>query len=278
MAAPHIPSAVSRRLEPSYASNRFAIAGFVVALLVLGAKALITNDMTLVGALFAAVGVFLGWAAGRELDPGTPGVAALGMVLALAIAVFVPPAALATGVAMIGLRLVSGTTGAPVTWLDLAVFAGLGLVSGGSPVLWIVGGAIVMWLLRAPEVGPLRTWVTVAFAVGAACGLGWLWYQWNDGRIDDVVITATAYVLAAAAGAAMMLAARPVSVTAPTDVGGGDVDRLRIRFARLAAGSFCMWAAVIGGTAGFWGIAPIFAALVAAAIYRVFVQPAAITS
>ena len=89
MAAPHIPSAVSRRLEPSYASNRFAIAGFVVAALVLGTKALITDDLTPIGALFAAVGVFLGWAAGRELDPGTPAVAALGMVLALVIAVFV---------------------------------------------------------------------------------------------------------------------------------------------------------------------------------------------
>ena len=75
----------------------------------------------------------------------------------------------------------------------------------------------------------------------------------------------------------MMVAARPVSVTAPTDSGSEDVDRLRVRFARLAAGSFCMWAAVIGGTMGFWAIAPIFAALVAAAIYRFFVQPAAVT-
>lgn len=277
MAAPQLPSALSRTVDLTYPSNRFAVAGFVVAVLALGTKALIVDDLTLIGAVFAAVAVFLGWAAGRELDPGTPGVAALGMVLALVIALFAAPAALATGVAMIGLRLVSGTIGAPATWLDVAVFAGLGVVTGATPILWIVGGAILMWLLRAPEVGPLRTWVTVAFIVGAAGGLGWLWYQWNDGRIDDVEITATAYVLAAAAGAAMMVAARPVTVTAPTDAGSEDVDRLRIRFARLAAGSFCMWAAVIGGTTGFWTIGPIFAALVAAAVYRFFVQPAAVT-
>lgn len=277
MAVPTIPSALSRSLDLSYPSNRFALAGFFVAVAVLGLQALLTDELTGVGAVFAAVAVFLGWSAGRELDPGTTGVAALALVLSLALAVFEPPAALATGVAMIGLRLVSGTVGAPATWLDLAVFAAIGAVAGATPILWIVGGAILMWLLRAPEVGRLRPWVTGTFIGGTACGLGWLWYQWNDGRIDDVAITATAYVLAAAAGAAMMVAARPVSDTAPTDSGSEDVDRLRVRFARLAAGSFCMWAAVIGGTMGFWAIAPIFAALVAAAIYRFFVQPAAVT-
>lgn len=276
MDAPSLPSALSRAVDVSYPSNRFALVGLVVAVVALGFKALVSDDLTLVGAVFAAGAVFLGWAAGRELDPGTTGVAALGMAFSLAFALFATPAALATGVALIGLRVVAGTVGAQATWIDTAVFLTIGAIAGSTPILWIVGVSILMWLLRSPEVGSLRPWVTAAFLVGVAGGLGWLWYQWNSGRIEDVAITATAYVLAAAAGAAMMFAARPVSVTAPTDAGGGNVDALRVRFARLAAGSYCMWAAVVGGTLGFWAIGPIFAALLAAAIYRFFVQPAAI--
>jgi len=276
VAAPSLPSALSRAVDVSHPSNRFAIAGFVVAVSALGIKALVTDDLALVGAVFAAVAVFLGWAAGRELDPGTTGVAALAMVLSLVFALFATPAALATGVALIGLRVVAGTVGAPVTWIDAVVFLTIGAIAGATPILWIVGLSILMWLLRAPEVGRRGPWVTAAFLVGVVGGLGWLWYQWNSGNIDDVAITANAYVLAAAAGAAMMFAARPVSATAPTDTGGEDVDPVRIRFARLAAGSYCMWAAVIGGTSGFWAIGPIFAALLAAAIYRFFVQPAAV--
>lgn len=276
VAAPSFPSALSRTVDISYPSNRFALVGFAVAAAALGIKALATNDLTLVGAVFAAVAVFLGWAAGRELDPASTGVAALAMVVSLVFALFATPAALATGVALIGLRVVAGTVSAPATWMDTVVFLAIGAIAGATPILWIVGLSILMWLLRAPEVGSLRPWVTATFLVGVAGGLGWLWYQWNGGRIEDVAITATAYVLAAAAGAAMMFAARPVSATTPTDAGGEDVDPVRIRFARLAAGSYCMWAAVIGGTAGFWAIGPVFAALVAAAIYRFFVQPAAI--
>ena len=275
MAGPSIPSALSRPIDAAHVSNRFALAGFGVAAVVLGIKALVSDELSIVGAFAGAVAVFLGWAVGRELDPDTPGVAALAMILALAVAIFSTPAALATGVALIGVRVVSGTVGAPVTWIDTAVFLGIGVVVGANPILWIVGVSILMWLMRAPEVGALRNWVTAALLVGSAGGLGWLWSRWNAGLIDDVEITATAYVLAAAAGAAMMLASRPVQATSPTDSGAGTVDPVRVRFARLAAGAYCMWAAVIGGTAGFWSIGPVFAALVAAAIYRVFMQPAA---
>ena len=52
------------------------------------------------------------------------------------------------------------------------------------------------------------------------------------------------------------------------------IDARRLQMARVATGSFCMWAAVVAGVEGFWSISPAFAALVIAAIYRVFVHPA----
>jgi hypothetical protein len=276
MKGPDVPSALSRALDLSYPSNRFALGGFAVSLVALAVKAVVTDDLTLIGAAAAALAVYLGWAAGRELDPDTAGVSMLAMVLALVFALFATPAALATGVALIGLRVVVGTVGMPVTWLDAVVFLTIGALIGVTPILWIVGISILIWLWKAPEVGELRAVVMGSFVVGAVGGLGWLWYQWSQDQVESVEITATAYVLAGLAAVAMIVAARPVSVTSLTDVGESTIDPARVRLSRVAAGSYCMWAAVIGGTAGFWAIGPIFAALVAAGIYRFFVQPAAV--
>nr|MDJ0791281.1 hypothetical protein [Acidimicrobiia bacterium] len=113
---------------------------------------------------------------------------------------------------------------------------------------------------------------------GSVVGLGILWYQWTEGTFVAAEVTTTAYVLAAVAGGAMILAARPLAVTSPTDTGSGTVESVRVRSARIAAGSFCMWAAVIGGVAGFWSIVPVFCALAVAAVFRVFIQPAATPS
>ena len=268
-----VPSAMARGIDPRLASNRFALGGFAAALAVLGGVAFFT-DRTFLEAVFGAVAVFLGWAIGRELDPDTPRVAAFSLVLALAFAVFAAPSALVTGVALIGVRLVAGTVGAPVSVFDLIVLPVIGVLAALTPSLWIVGIAIAMWLLRAPEVGRLRTIATVAFLAGAAGGLAFMYWEWSEGRLADVEIGFAAYGLAALAGLAMMLAARPVRVTVQTDCRSGPVDPVRIRFARMAAGAFSMWAAVMGGTEAFWAMGPVFAALVVAAVFRVFVQPA----
>lgn len=241
----------------------------------LGGKALLIDELSVLGVIFASVAVFLGWAVGRELDPDTPNVANLAMALALVAAVFFTPSVLIAGIALIGIRLVAGTVGAPITILDLFLLVFVGAASGAVSVLWIVGITIVIWLWAAPEVGDRRTWGLVSFLVGVAVGLGFAYYMWSKGTLREVDITAGAYVLAGLAGGAMLVAARPIAVISQTDVGTGAVDSVRVRFARLAAGSFCMWAAVIGGVEGFWAMGPVLAGLVAAAIYRVFVHPAA---
>ena len=196
-------------------------------------------------------------------------------LFALMIALFATPAALATGVVLVSIRMVAGTVGSPLSRLDVIVVAGLGAFAALDPVLWPAGLAALAWLVRAPEVGPLRTWGTAAFGVGATAGLGLLWYQWSSGSIEPVDVTTTAYVLAGAAGVAMLFAARPLAVTSRTDSDSSVIAWTRVRSARIATGAICMWAAVIGGIDGFWSIGPVFAALAVAATFRVFVQPAA---
>ena len=274
MATPTAQSAWARNIDASYPSNVFAVVGFVVALVALGGKALIVDDLSLIGAAFASVAVFLGWAIGRELDPDTPWVANIALIAALIAALFFTPAALATGVVLIAVRSVAGTVGSPLSRLDLFVVAGLAAFAAFDPVLWIAGLAVLAWLVRAPEVGDLRSWGVGAFAAGAAGGLGFLWYQWSTDALESIEVTGTAYALAAVAGLAMLLAARPLAVTSLTDSGSGSISWMRVRSARIAAGASCMWAAVIGGVDGFWSIGPVFAALAVAAVFRVFVQSA----
>lgn len=268
-------SGLGRHLDPSLPSNRFALFGTVVALGVLGAASLLVDDRSLLGAVFGAIAVFLGWAAGRELDPDRPGSAALAMGLALAFALVDVPSALATGVALMGLRLVAGTVGAALKPVDIVAIAGIGVVAAAVPTLWIVGIAVAMWVWSAPEVGDLRRIAVVAYAAGIAAGIAVAaWRTWaGDGY--DYEITETAYVLAAVAAAAMLFAVRPIAVVSVTDAGDAVIDARRVRYARIAAGSFTMWAAVMGGVAGFWSMGPVVAALVAAAAFRVFVHPAA---
>ena len=180
---------------------------------------------------------------------------------------------LVTGIALLALRMIAGTVGAALSRFDVPVVVVVGVLCVLDPVSWIMGLAVAIGLWSAPEVGSLRRIGLVALGVGIACGVGLGAWQGTLG-LDDVEITGTAYALAAAGGLAMVFAAQPLPVTSPTDAGGAIVDPRRIRLARVAAGSFVMWAAVVGGVDGFWSISPVFAALVAAAIYRVFIQPA----
>lgn len=266
---------LGRHLDPGLASNRIAIGGGVVAFVVMAGLSFVRDDLTLIGAVFAAVGVFLGWAIGRELEPDLPSMATVAMVISLAFTVFVVPSAMAVGIALIAIRLVAGTVGASLKAFDVPVLVGVGFLAFSDPALWIVGLAAGAWVWAAPEVGPLRRISVVGYGIGVVAGLGVAaWRVWGTGDLSFDV-TQTAYVLAAAAGAAMLVAARRIHVSSVCDAGDTVIDRERVRLARVTAGSILMWAAMVGGVEAFWSLGPVFAALVIAAVYRVFVHPAA---
>ncbi len=265
---------IGRGLDLRIGSNRVAVAGTGVAVFVMVTVGWYRDDLSILAALLAGVAVFIAWATARELTPDYPGAATAAMVLALGAAVIGQPSVLISAVAMIGIRLVAGTVGVPISVLDVAILGVIGAASGVSLVLWIVAVPIGAWVWSAPEVGSLRRTAKVAFVVGVLSGLALAYALAREYGWPDVEITGTAYVFTAVAGAAMLVAARPTTVTSMTDSGAARIDVARIRFARLAAGSFVMWAAVMGGIAGFWSIAPVMAALLTTAIYRVFREPA----
>lgn len=267
---------VGRNLDPGLVSNRIAIGGGVVAFVVMTGLSFVRDDLTLIGAVFAAVAVFIGWAIGRELEPDLPSMATAAMVISLVLAVLFMPSAMAAGIALIAIRLVAGTIGASVTLLDVPLLVGVGLIAASDPALWIVGLAVGAWVWAAPEVGPLRKATVVGYGLGVVAGLGVAaWRVWGTGDLSFDV-TQTAYVLAAAAGAAMLVAARRIRVSSVCDAGDRVIDRERVRLARVTAGSILMWAAMVGGVEAFWSLGPVFAALLTAAAYRVFVHPAAV--
>ncbi|GMQ94116.1 MAG: hypothetical protein BMS9Abin12_1600 [Acidimicrobiia bacterium] len=253
---------IGRSVELDLRSNRMASAGAILAAVAYATLAAAT-DRALVDALIAGIVVFLGWAIGRELDPDRPQVAAWAMPLAFVASMFDLSSALATGVALIGIRLVAGTVGAAVTWFDVLALALAGFVSGSSSVLWIVALTMVIWVFTSPEVGRLKWFALASLVGGIVAGVA------LSGS-SDVAITQNAYILAAIGGAVMMLAMTPSRVVARTDAGTEVVDTSRVGLARKTAGGYLMWAAVMGGVAGFWMISPVLAALVATAFVRWF--------
>ena len=265
---------LGRELDPRLASNRIAIAGGAVAFLVLATVGLVRGGFDVFEVGFGAVSVFLAWAVSRELDPDRPDAATWAMALALGGTFLGSPSALAAGVALIAIRLVAGTVGTSLKRLDLIVLAGVTALAGASPVLWVFGAALGIWAWTAPEAEENRTPVRVAFVLGAAAGLAFAaWTTWfGDGY--DVEITMAAYALAAVAGAAMLLSVRHMPIESMCDSGDQPISAERVRLARIVSGAGVMWAAVFGGVAGFWALGPVVAALVVAAVYRVFVHAA----
>ncbi len=265
---------IGRPLDLGLRSNRVAVAGFVLGTVIGAGVGWYRADRSIVGALITGLAVFVAWATARELTPDYPSAATVAAVLALAAALVAPPSILVSGVALIGLRLVAGTVGAAVSRFDVGVLVVLGVVAGVIPVLWITAIAIGAWVWAAPEVGHRRRVAGILFVVGVASGLALAYVLGREYGWAEIEITTTAYVLTAFAGGVMLLAARPTRVISQVDAGTARIDVARIRLARLAAGSFVMWATVMGGVAGFVAIAPATAALVATAVFRVFREPA----
>jgi hypothetical protein len=265
---------IGRPLDLTLQSNRIAVAGFGLGTAVAAGAGWYRGDLSILAPLISGLAVFLAWAIARELTPDYPGAATIAIVLALAGVLVAPPSLVVSAVALIALRLIAGTVGAAISRFDVVALTLLGVVSGLVAVLWITAIAIAVWAWTAPEVGHRRKVAGSLFIVGVLSGLALAYVLGGEYGRPEVAITTGAYVLTAFAAGVMLLAARPTQVISQIDAGTTQIDVARIRLARLAAGAFVMWAAVIGGEPGFWAIAPVMAALIVTAIYRIFREPA----
>ncbi len=253
---------LGRGIDIRLVSNRILAGGFVISLAGFVAFAAVNDRLSYGQAVTSAISVALAWAIGRELDPDHSHVATLAMVLAGA-AVFVDvPSALVVGAAMLTLRMTTGTVARFLTVSDLLLVGIVGFGSGGAIWAWPIGIVALVWLKEAPEVGPLR-WLAVAVLAGSFAGAFYL------ADLGLITVSTETLVLAGAAAIVAAISIIRVSTASPTDRKGGHLDNRRLRMSRLAAGTYLMVAAVVGGTEAFWAIAPVAAGLVAAALSSV---------
>ncbi|MCZ7532223.1 MAG: hypothetical protein M5U23_02235 [Acidimicrobiia bacterium] len=250
---------LGRGIDIRLVSNRIFAGGFLVFLAGFIALAAFGDRLTYAEAVTSAISVAIAWMIGRELDPDHVHVATLAMVLAGA-AVFVDvPNALITGAAMLTLRMTTGTVGRFLTASDLLLVAIVGFGSGGEIWAWPIGIFALVWLKEAPEVGPLRWWAVGVLAVSFV-GAFYL------ADLDVITVSTETLALAGAVAVVAAVSIIRVSTVSPTDRSGGHLDNRRLRMSRLAAGTYLIVAAVVGGTEAFWDIAPIAAGLGTAAL------------
>lgn len=264
-------TSLARPIDPSYASNRLALAASVAFTLVGTVLTLVRTEADLLTSASAGVGygigAFLAWATARELDPDHP-VSARDAVLAYAVVAFTGrPALLATTAVMVAVRVVARTTGRGPTPVDLVALVALAGLAGRSAVGFITGAALAgtLWLdtrlpattdddepAATPQVAAAAFAFTAAFVVTLASGAflsGWRGPTPLEGVIAVVV------------GAALpRLRARHVTSTA--DLTRRPLDPVRVRRGQ----QLTVAAAVVGilwaGFAAVGELGPVLAAIV----------------
>jgi hypothetical protein len=151
--------------------------------------AVITRDGMV--SISSGAATFMAWALGRELDPDRPRTANLSAItVGLALTVLaiagrlnlqdVLLAALVTGALMVTARVMTRSTGIPITVLDaltlIAIALGSGLIEPKVGVIVVAVAALGLALDRAFEHHPyLANWCWFGFTFLALTGLVFLW-------------------------------------------------------------------------------------------------------
>lgn len=136
-------SALPRPIDPSYPSNRLAVAGLLGSAAVSGL--LLRQGWTT--AARVGLGAFSAWAIARELDPDHSGSAALALGVVGAAALAGAPSLLGGMAAMNGTRVLSGTVGPAASLGDalaLAGTAGISALGGGGSAALLPGAALLL--------------------------------------------------------------------------------------------------------------------------------------
>lgn len=138
-------SALPRGIDWNNASNRFVVlfalgGGVVVAIINLWLRS--DPALTLLDSVLMSLYVFLTWAIAREIDPDHPSSANVASIMTFAVTCFLlpglPVSILEMFVLLLVLRMVIRSTGPQVTFLDLTLILGSGLVVGVVNTDWIL--------------------------------------------------------------------------------------------------------------------------------------------
>ena len=221
-------SGITRGFDLSLPSNRFVLLGTPAAGVVAGVVTLLAGDgpATAVRHGFSAGGAtFIAWAVVRELHPDRPVLAALAAVVAPLGLVAGDPDLLAAAVVLLGARVVAGTTGRAMRWVDVAIVGAVAFPVAMRPT---GSGVLTSTAIALLAVLPVQDRRRLQLATGAVlvAGLAALgWWGFEAGFDPDPWSIA-----AAALGASSLMG--PRRVTAGTDRSGGRISPRRVRAAR----------------------------------------------
>ena len=240
------------------------LVGAVLAGLGVGIATLLGFDLR-VGALSAAVGVFLAWAMARELDPDHPASAAFAMAVSIVVVLVVGPAALliTLGV-LLGVRVAAGTVGTPMRPLDFLTFIGLSAALGTSLVGAVGAGAMIAGVLvsEARSRNGIATAAVSAIAYTVVALFSGLARTWT-------APTPAEWITIAAAIAATLLLLPAAALVSKTDRHTGTICRNRVTVARAIAGLAVIAALALTGGPGIMALAAtVAAALVGTALRK----------
>ena len=144
----HKVTGIGRTIDLRYRSNQIVVGGTVAAAVLAGVAGYLADSPDLVEAGVVGLGTFLAWALAREIDPDHPASATLSMVIAMALGLIAPPAALAAAVVMLAMRVIVGSVGTHLRLVDSLVIAGSAALAATSPAGLPVAGAASYALLR----------------------------------------------------------------------------------------------------------------------------------
>ena len=257
-------SSLARVVDPRTRSNRLAIGGTLTAALVVGLLLLLGLDAGL-SPFSAAIGVFLAWAIGRELDPDNPAAAAIAMPVSFGLLVLLGPSSLlvSTGV-LLGARMTAGTVGSPLRPLDIAGIIGLSALLGATTIGVVGVAAMIVGVFfdeprRSRSTAIIAASTTVFVVAALITGVEWSW------TAPDAAGWAT-LVVGAVAAVAVVPAASPSSLC---DHRTGPVRGERVTAARGMAGIAVLAGFALAGEAGIVALAgTAVAALAGTAIRR----------
>jgi len=253
---------LSRGWTPNLLSNRIAMIGWLLSLVVLSMYASSSEDMSYLEAASSSIVVFLGWAVGRELDPDRPPVATIAMVGTLGAVFIEVPSAWTVGAALLALRIVTGSTGRWIGAYDIGFGAVIGYGAGAAIWSWPIALVAFVAVLVLPGLGSQRWWLAIPMVPAFVAA-------WYLGDLAPIMIATDQALIAVCVGVGCALSMLAVTADSPTDRSQGRLSAGRIRWARGAAALFAISAVLLGGLEPFWEIAAVTAALGAAALVAV---------
>jgi hypothetical protein len=236
-------SSLGRSIELQYRSNALTVAvSFAVAVLV-GSYNLVADQPLEISGFAAAIGVFLAWAIGRELDPDHTASAALAMGVSLGVAVFAAPSLLAGTGILIATRLLTGSVGAELRGLDPVVLVLLGGLLGAGPTSPAVVPALIVGILVAGNRTGRSIVIAAATGIAAVVALLVRHPLIGPGDPDGLSIV---MLIATVVALAMSIPAE--SPTSETDLGHKSLFGWRITASRVAVAATIGAAFAIGGS------------------------------